>query len=56
MQENDEDSKRINQFLDEIAARSKTQTAADMRAHLLAFSKIRSVLSKLELKGIKVLE
>ncbi len=56
MQENDEDSKRINQFLDEIAARSKTQTAADMRAHLLAFSKIRSVLSKLELKGIQVLE
>jgi hypothetical protein len=56
MQENDEKSKEIIQFLDEIAARSKTETAAEMRAHLLAFSKIRSVLSKLELKGIQVLE
>ena len=56
MQEDDEKSKEIIQFLDEIAARGKTETAAEMRAHLLAFSKIRSVLSKLELKGIQVLE
>jgi hypothetical protein len=56
MEENDEGSKGITQFLDEVAARSKTQTAAEMRAHLLAFSKVRSVLSKLELEGIQVLE
>lgn len=56
MHENDEESKGITQFLDEIAASSRTETAADMRAHLLAFSKIRPVLSKLELEGIQVLE
>jgi hypothetical protein len=56
MEEIDEGSKEIAQFLDEVAARSKTQTAAEMRAHLLAFSKVRSVLSKLELEGIQVLE
>lgn len=56
MQENDEKSREIVQFLDEIAARSKTETAAEMRAYLVAFSKVRSVLSRLELKGIQVLE
>lgn len=56
MQENDERSREIVQFLDEIAARSKTETAVEMRAYLVAFSKVRSILSRLELKGIQVLE
>ncbi len=56
MHHDDEESKGITQFLEEMASSGRTETAADMRAHLLAFSKIRSVLSKLELKGVQVLE
>lgn len=46
----------ITQFFNELVARSATQTAAEMRSQLLAFTKVRSVLSELELRGIQILE
>jgi hypothetical protein len=55
MQQNDRESQEIGRFLDEIAAGTGIKTATDMKAYLLAFSKIRLVLSLLESKGIQVL-
>jgi len=46
----------ITQFLDELAARSTTADAAEMRSQLFAFIKVRSVLSELEGQGIQILE
>jgi len=56
MDKKEEKGLGITQFLNELAARSTTQTSAEMRSQLLAFMKVRSALSELELKGIQILE
>ena len=45
----------LERFLDELSARSTTGTVSEMKAQLLAFSKVRSTLAILEQKGICVL-
>lgn len=56
MDKEEEKGLGITQFLDELAARSTTATSAEMRSQLLAFTKVRSALSELELEGIQILE
>lgn len=56
MERKERNSTGIPQFFDELVARSATQTSAEMRSQLLAFTKVRSALSELELKGIQILE
>lgn len=55
MENEEEYIKGFEQFLDELSAGSTTGTVPEMKAQLLAFSKVRSTLATLEQKGLCVL-
>lgn len=46
----------LMRFLEEITADTSSGTASEKLAQLTAYSKVRSVLSKLELPGVRVFE
>jgi len=54
MERKERNSTGIPQFFDELAARSATQTSAEMRSQLLAFTKVRFAKSILrELSSVR---
>lgn len=55
MENEEEYIKGFEQFFDELSAGSTTGTVPEMKAQLLAFSKVRSTLATLEQKGLCVL-
>ena len=55
MENEEKYNKDLERFLDELSARIATGSVSEMKAQLLAFSKVRSTLATLEHKGICVL-
>lgn len=56
MSRKEEYNSGITRFIEELAATSLSETASDMRTRLEAYTKVRSVLSKLRSSGVRIFE